>query len=63
MIKLKIYRDRNKYLDQNFITFHPSRGRLGGRVTVCVWKVVRTVEMILVSRTVVVMGLALKMTR
>ena len=40
----------------------PSRGRMGGRVTVWVWKVVRTVDMVLVSRTVVVMGLALKMT-
>ena len=53
---------RNKYLAENFITFHPRSGRLGGRVTVWVWKVVRTVEMSLVSRTVVVMGLALKMT-
>ena len=49
-------------MEQNVITFHPSSGRLGGRVTVWVWKVVRTVEMSLVSRTVVVMGLALKIT-
>lgn len=60
--------DKIKYFRQTRIVRtryhnHPSRGSRGGRVTVWVWKDVRTVDMVLVSRTVVVMGLALKITR